>query len=166
LPKQWQGALIDDEDEDEEVSDDNIPERRLPWQKFMSGTLKRTERGLQEIYMIALAVCTLSFLIWDVLNYVKARQWRGTSVFLRGVMRILVLNVMLISLGYVVMHTIDESNWAKDIAAGRSFKLPEIHGAIDAEGKWATHAVLPTQSDVLIAPEYAAETLAGYGRVL
>ena len=171
LPKQWQGALIDDGDDDEdeeeeETSDLSIRKMRRLWYNFLSGTLKRTERGLRELYMIALSVCTLLWLLWDILNYIQARRLRGSSVFLRGLTRILVLNAMVVALGYAVMRTIDESNWAKDIAAGRSFNLPEITGATDVEGKWVTHAVLPTQSDVLIAPEYAAETLAGYGRVL
>jgi hypothetical protein len=79
-------------------------------------------------------------------------------------MRVLMVNIVIVLLGYVFMHTIDQSNWAKDIAAGRSYKLPD--GAIDMEGYHRTYAVLPTESDVLIAPEYAAENLAGYGRVL
>lgn len=166
LPKQWQGALINGEDEDEKEFENNIPEMRLPWQRFLSGTLTRTERGLQALYTIALSICTLLLLLWDVLNYFQARRLRGKSIFLRGLMRILVLNTVVVALGYAIMRSIDESNWAKDIAAGRSFKLPEIDGAVDVDGKQLTHAVLPTQSDVLIAPEYAAETLAGYGRVL
>lgn len=162
LPIGWQGAL---EGEDEEA-DPNIPELENVWYHFFIGTLKRTERKLKEIYKIVLPCYALTLLLMDILRCMWTRRMGAPSTFLRGAVRLCILHAVVASLGYAAMRTIDDSNWAKDIAASRAFQLPELDVVVDTEGHHVTRAVLPTESDILIVPEYADDKLAGYGRVL
>ena len=92
LPKQWQGALIDDGDDDEdeeeeETSDLSIRKMRRLWYNFLSGTLRRTERGLRELYMIALSVCTLLFLFHHLLFYMLSSSLLKRGLALNYIMR-------------------------------------------------------------------------------
>jgi hypothetical protein len=68
---------------------------------------------------------------------------------------------------YWGLRTIDDSYWAKDIAAGKSFRLPELPTENGRNRREADKlAVLPTETDILMVPHYSADSLAGYGRVI
>jgi len=62
------------------------------------------------------------------------------------------------------MKTIDESNWARDIAAGKLYQVP--NPSVYEDNGYRTQAVLPTETDVLIVPHYASDYLAAYGNVI
>jgi len=131
--------------------------------------VKRTEKGVKYVYVVTLSAVALLWLIWDFVQFTLS-TWNGrskhSSVFLVGLMRIFVLNSVMVILGFIVLGIIDESKWAKDIAAGRSYRLPPQSFLVDSMKHDGDPVVLPTRTDVLIAPEYAAEHLAGYGRIL
>jgi len=159
LPTKWQGALPKNNKE----SDPNLAKIDHVWYDFLIGTLKRTENGLRQLYVVTVSSVAVLWLIWDFIRFAWCDRSRHSSAFLGGLVRIFLLNSMVVILGFIVMGIIDESNWAKDIAAGRSYRLPPQRNV--TQDSYAD-AVLPTQSDVLIAPEYAAEHLGGYGHVL
>lgn len=63
------------------------------------------------------------------------------------------------------LHAIDESNWAKDIKAGKAFQLPHLDRIIPADSI-RERATFPTEIDILVATHYSSYHLAGYGQVI
>jgi hypothetical protein len=161
LPKAWQGEIEDDVEDDESAgSIEN------PWYFFLIGTLKRTEQGLMGIYKMAVPLCLVTLLLVDLLRGFWTRRWSLPSVFLRGVFRLVLLHGIIALIAWGGMHTIKESNWAKDIASGKSYRPPDLESLVDEDGHHATRATLPNELDVLRVSHYASHHLAGYGRVV
>jgi hypothetical protein len=156
LPRAWQGEIEDDDDS----SIDNS------WYYFLIGTVKRTEKGLSDLYKMAVPLCLLTLLLVDLLRGFWTRRWSLPSTFLRGLLRLLLLHGVVASLAWWGMHTINESNWAKDITSGKSYRLPQLVSLVDEDGQHLTRATLPNELDVLRVPHYASRQLAGYGNVV
>lgn len=164
IPREWQ--VVPGVEEFEENSDPDRPHIVNVWHRYIVGTIRRTERGLIDLYKTALLCAAAILILLDISRWVWSRRLRGPTAFVRGLLRLLVLNALILCVGYAIIRTIDESNWAKDIAAGRAYRLAPLDGIVDMKGHYSARAVLPTESDILIAPEYSDEKLAGYGRVL
>lgn len=158
LPASWQGEI---EEDDQELVTEN------DWYLFIIGTIKRTEQGLMSLYKTALPACLVMYLGLDLMRSLWSRRWVGKSSYLtRGALRLLMLHGIVLVLAFWGMKTIDESNWAKDISAGKLYQLPKPTLILDENGRYRTRAVLPTETDVLIVPHYSSDYLAGYGNVI
>jgi hypothetical protein len=80
---------------------------------------------------------------------------------LRSMQRLFVTHGLVALIGWLLLNNVQQSNWAKDIRSGKAYQLPAI-----PEGENTNPATLPNPSDILIAPDYASDHLASYGRIL
>ncbi len=157
LPKSWQGEI---EGDYETVPIENA------WYLFIIGTIKRTEEGLKTIYKMVMLATMITLLFLDLISGIWRRRWTAPYCLVRGGSRLLVLHGIVVFIAFMGMKTIDNSNWARDITTGKSYRLPELVSMVDENGRHPTLATLPTETDVLFVPHYASDYLAGYGRVI
>ena len=153
LPSDWQGEI---EGDDTGILDNE-------WYSFLIGTVKRTEAKLSTINKLVFGGYFLAILLLEIVLRVTRRS-RG-SLVLRSLSRLVLWNGAVVVIAYMGFRTIDDSNWAKDIKAGKAFQLPSIQ-ADEMEPSTRMKGTLPTEIDILIAPQYASHHLEGYGEVL
>jgi hypothetical protein len=150
LPQSWQGAIAN-----EEVAHDNI------WYSFLIGTLKRTEENLKKINTMALGSYVVALILADLLLFASKRS--NGSLFVRSILRMIFTHGLVLAFGFYLLHTVQESNWAKDIQSEKAFRLPVY---VPVETDLLLPETIPISSDILIAPQYASDYLAGYAKVL
>lgn len=151
LPQSWQGEI----EGESSSSIDNM------WHTFLIGTLKRTEHELEQLNMYTIFAYLGALLLIDILR--RAFRWSNGSVLLRSIGRLAITHGMVVFAGFLILHVIEQSNWAKDLRSRKSYRLPTID---IQENTVLPPATLPVESDVLIAPHYASDYLASYSRVL
>lgn len=137
LPKIWQGASGDG------------------WHLFLFHTLKLTEEGLKQANSLVL----VAYLVLLVLISIIFRSKR--TLLRKSVGRLVVTYGMIVLLAMYTLRHVENTSWAKNICSGRAYRLPKID-----DDPHRAPATLPTKEDVLIAPHYVSDFLAGYGRVL
>lgn len=153
LPSSWQG----------EIDGDDTGVLENEWYSFLVGTLKKTEKQLIRLNKLVFGAYIVALLLAEVL--LRVIWYSRNSVFIRAVRRLLVWNGVICVAALLVLQTIDESNWAKDIQSGKAFQLQPLDfdtRSISSRDK----ATFPTEIDILIAPQYASHHLEGYGEVL
>lgn len=151
LPQSWQGEI----EGESTGSIDNL------WYTFLIGTLKRTEDELEQLNMYTIFAYLGALLLIDILR--RAFRWSKGSVLLRSIGRLAITHGMVVFTGFLILHVIEQSNWAKDLRSRKSYRLPTVDIEENTELPPAT---LPVESDVLIAPHYASDYFASYSRVL
>jgi hypothetical protein len=149
LPKSWQGKF----GERNEISD---------FHEFAVGTLKMTETKLKQISMIAVATYFLFALAWDMIRWfaLKDKLSSRTSVFLSSILRIAFMYGLVVGTGWLILQTVEETNWAKAIRSGKMYRLPSPKNEIAIPG------TIPHRTDVLLTSHYASDYLASYSHVI
>lgn len=134
------------------------------WYSFLIGTVKRTEKGLKFLSKLVFATYFVVLLLADIIwRWIRPSQG---SLMARSLRRLFWTHGLVALAAFLIIRTIDESNWAKDIASGKASRLPEFPLEHFTFPGYSSPATIPTELDILIAPHYASEHLAGYGRVL
>lgn len=121
------------------------------------------------VYKLAVLVFFSIYLGLDLIRGFHSRSLLSirSSYLARGLFRLTMIHGTVMLFTYWGLRTIDDSYWAKDIAAGKSFRLPELPTENGRNRREADKlAVLPTETDILMVPHYSADSLAGYGRVI
>eukprot|EP00934_Nitzschia_sp_Nitz4_P007669 Nitzschia sp. Nitz4//scaffold35_size145790//137213//140048//NITZ4_003060-RA/size145790-augustus-gene-0.127-mRNA-1//1//CDS//3329549214//7659//frame0 len=154
LPLEWQGAIDGD--------DTGILENE--WYSFLVGTVKRSEERLKQLNILALSTYLAAMLVADILLTLMRRA-RG-SMFLRGLRRVVVTHGLVAMLAFALLRSVQDTNWAKDIASGKSMRLPEFPEDHYGEFGYEAQGTFPTRVDILVAPHYNTDHLASYGKVV
>lgn len=106
------------------------------------------------------------YIVTDFIRGTRTHRRLGHLYLARGVVRLLISHGIVILMAYWALKTIDDSNWAKDIAAGKAYRLPKLALLANDTSSHKTHAVFPTDMDVLLVHHYSSDHLAAYGRVI
>jgi hypothetical protein len=149
LPQSWQIPVADFE-----ADHDNI------WYWFLYGTLKHTEANLKKLNVMVFSAYAIALILADLLFFVTKRS--NGSLFVRNILRLVLTHGLVLAVGFYSLRTVQESNWGKDIQSYKAYRLP-VYFLADEE---LLPETVPTSSDILIAPHYSSDYLAGYGRVL
>jgi hypothetical protein len=140
LPDSWQGKF-------EEVSDIS------DFHAFVLGTLKRVERQLEKINILAV----VAYLLLAIL---LRRQSTTCSSIFTSFSRVVVIYGLVLFVSWRVTRQVEDSNWAKGIRSGKAYTLSWVE--ID-ESRPST---LPHRTDVLLVPHYASNYMASYSHVI
>ncbi|KAG7363319.1 hypothetical protein IV203_026679 [Nitzschia inconspicua] len=143
LPESWQGSFGEESDVSE-------------FHSFVLGTLKKTEKKLEKFNIVALFLY-LSIAIF--LDTAGRKSSVGFS-FLKRTIRLGFIYGMLLVISWKVVRTVEESNWAKGIRAGKAYTLPWV------EPDENRRETLPHRTDILLVPHYASSYMASYSHVI
>jgi hypothetical protein len=146
LPEAWQHKVDFDEGES--------------WYEFLFGTMERTKEELQKINIMVLGVYLAGMVLLNVM-FISLRRANG-SVFLRSVFRLVLTHGTVVLVAGLALQYTSQTNWAKDIRSGKAYRLPAIPEFLDM----SYPGTLALEDDTLIAPHFAADFLASYGRVI
>lgn len=141
LPQSWQAL------DSKEYGEEN------PFYMFFSETLKMVQKRLQKLNIIVLAGYSVSLLLAKMF-------FSKQSSIMPKIKSLVAIYSFILLLEWVALHHVEQTNWAKDIRSGKAYNV-----SIKVEED-PTEGTLPTLSDVLIASNYASDTLATYSNVL
>lgn len=118
------------------------------------------------MYIVSLLVGLITYLSVDFIRGARTPPERGLFLLSYWMRRLLISHGIVFLIAFWGLRTIDESNWAKDIAAGKAYRLPKLAILANDTASHTTQAVFPTDLDVLLVPHYSSDYLGAYGRVI
>ena len=129
------------------------------WPEYVKGT---KEKCLAFFALVSKAAVVGYLLLFALCAVVMPRNWRARPASMSAAVLRVTLILSLVGLIYfAAKFHVDQTGWAKDIAAGRRYT-----STVDVDRKFAKYpsgqTTLPTVNDVLIETRHGSEQLAMY----
>lgn len=131
------------------------------WHQALLRIVKQTESELFSINCLLLTAYMVVVLFLEICLLVAGRS--NGSILLRSITRLVFTLGSVVLMAFLYLQAVEQSNWAKDIRSGNAYRLP-YNLTENREG--LPPATLPLESDILIAPDYASDSMASYSMLL
>jgi hypothetical protein len=166
LPPWLQGDIGSESDDDGDFGIDG------GWHDFLVATVHKVKEALTLTHQVFLGVVVGTLLLVSMgTGIVRKNLGSGVSVFLRNIVRLLLLHGIVLALAWYYQRCLSQTPWARHIKNGKLFQPfadRELHKlpVPPTEAAGSFPYTLPTRHDVLLAPNYQSRYLASYTNAL